>query len=417
MKGLIRKSFRSVAGIIALTVLWGQASMADDIIDLSVPMPSGSLAEYRSSKPLELLSGQEAAELDEAMQSYNSDGNTLLINAAQSYYYYENIDPIAKEIYDVMLAVAQDPVSEGNIGLMMTDMDPESDEYYREFNIAYRAICFDHPELFWLYSGEEAEICYCSEAVNYGGFYLVYIKMTEPFANYEKQMVEFNNASRNFLADINVNTSDYDIVRQIHDKLIDLVNYNDPVAQEISSTLAGQDLAHTAYGCLVADSGGNENYAVCDGYALATEYLLQQCGIETAFIGGRAGETEADAGGHAWNIVKIDGSWYELDSTWDDAGSLEDDLTDGTDEYYYYMEALNDPDYREKLNHFLFLVSTDRIRHFIPGDEYDYITKDQMYQLSLVSESVHIRMNDCTDASDYDSVIMALAPNAMQGYQ
>ena len=230
-------------------------------------------------------------------------------------------------------------------------------------------------------------------------------------------MVEFNNASRNFLADINVNTSDYDIVRQIHDKLIDLVNYNDPVAQEISSTLAGQDLAHTAYGCLVADSGGNENYAVCDGYALATEYLLQQCGIETAFIGGRAGETEADAGGHAWNIVKIDGSWYELDSTWDDAGSLEDDLTDGTDEYYYYMEALNDPDYREKLNHFLFLVSTDRIRHFIPGDEYDYITKDQMYQLSLVSESVHIRMNDCTDASDYDSVIMALAPNAMQGYQ
>ena len=417
MKGLIRKSFRSVAGIIALTVLWGQASMADDTIDLSVPMPSGGLAEYRSSKPLELLSGQEAAELDEAMQSYNSDGNTLLINAAQSYSYYENIDPIAKEIYDVMLAVAQDPVSEGNIGLMMTDMDPESDEYYREFNIAYRAICFDHPELFWLYSGEEAEICYCSEAVNYGGFYLVYIKMTEPFANYEKQMVEFNNASRNFLADINVNTSDYDIVRQIHDKLIDLVNYNDPVAQEISSTLAGQDLAHTAYGCLVADSGGNENYAVCDGYALATEYLLQQCGIETAFIGGRAGETEADAGGHAWNIVKIDGSWYELDSTWDDAGSLEDDLTDGTDEYYYYMEALNDPDYREKLNHFLFLVSTDRIRHFIPGDEYDYITKDQMYQLSLVSESVHIRMNDCTDASDYDSVIMALAPNAMQGYQ
>lgn len=66
----------------------------------------------------------------------------------------------------------------------------------------------------------------------------------------------------------------------------------------------GPDLAHTAYGCLVADSSGNPNYAVCDGYTLAMEYLLQQCGIEAAFIGGMAGFSQADAGGHAWNIVK-----------------------------------------------------------------------------------------------------------------
>lgn len=117
-------------------------------------------------------------------------------------------------------------------------------------------------------------------------------------------MNAFNAAAASFLADINQDASDYEIVRQIHDKLIDLVNYNDPVGDGEVEWERGQDLAHTAYGCLVADSSGNPNYAVCDGYTLAMEYLLQQCGIEAAFIGGMAGSSQADAGGHAWNIVK-----------------------------------------------------------------------------------------------------------------
>lgn len=258
---------------------------------------------------------------------------------------------------------------------------------------------------------------YLSEAVNYGGFYFVYIKMAEPFVNYEKQMQAFNTAAEAFLADVNKNASDYEIVRQIHDKLIALVNYNDPVADGAVALERGQDLAHTAYGCLVTDSSGISNYAVCDGYTLAMEYLLQQCGIEVAFIGGMAGASEAEAGGHAWNIVKIDGVWYEMDSTWDDAGSREDDLTPGTEEYQYFMEALQDPGYREKLDHFLFLVSTDTITHFLPGDEYKYITQDGMYEIQMVQESVHIRLNNSSRGSECDSAIISLAPDAMQSYQ
>ena len=200
---------------------------------------------------------------------------------------------------------------------MMTDIDPTGQDYYYEFNVAYRALCFDHPELFWLYAGQEAEMVYLSEAGNYGGFYFVYIKMAEPFTNYETQMNAFNAAAASFLADINQDASDYEIVRQIHDKLIDLVNYNDPVGDGEVEWDRGQDLAHTAYGCLVADSSGNPNYAVCDGYTLAMEYLLQQCGIEAAFIGGMAGSSQADAGGHAWNIVKIGGAYYHLEATFD----------------------------------------------------------------------------------------------------
>lgn len=380
-------------------------------------MPSGDMAEYRPSKPMEFLSGQDAEELDEIMKNYDPDGDSLLLNKAKSYYYYEKLDSVAKEIYDVMYGVAQDPVNEGNIGFMMTDIDPQSEEYYYEFNIAYRALCFDHPELFWLYSGEEAEMYYLSEAVDYGGFYFVYIKMLEPYTNYEGQMNAFNNAAEEFLADIDQNVSEYEIVRQIHDKLIEKVNYDDPVESNQVTLARGQDLAHTAYGALVADSSGNSCYAVCDGYTLAMEYLLQQCEIEVAFIGGLAGTSEQDAGGHAWNIVKVDGEWYELDSTWDDAGSVEDDLTPGTAEYDYVMEALNDATYREKIDHFLFLVSTDTIRHFVPGEEYTYTTQDQQFDFQMVGESVHIRLNSSNTEAICDAAIISLAPDSMQNYK
>ena len=226
------KEKKGIAGLFLAGVLLanGTAVSAAEVKNLEVNrMPSGDMAEYTPSKPMELLSGQDAAELDAIMQAYNAGGSSLNKNASGSYYYYENLDPVAKEIYDVMLGVAQDPVSEGNIGLMMTDIDPTGQDYYYEFNVAYRALCFDHPELFWLYAGQEAEMVYLSEAVNYGGFYFVYIKMAEPFTNYETQMNAFNAAAASFLADINQDASDYEIVRQIHDKLIDLVNYNDPV--------------------------------------------------------------------------------------------------------------------------------------------------------------------------------------------
>ena len=221
------KEKKGIAGLFLAGVLLanGTAVSAAEVKNLEVNrMPSGDMAEYTPSKPMELLSGQDAAELDAIMQAYNAGGSSLNKNASGSYYYYENLDPVAKEIYDVMLGVAQDPVSEGNIGLMMTDIDPTGQDYYYEFNVAYRALCFDHPELFWLYAGQEAEMVYLSEAVNYGGFYFVYIKMAEPFTNYETQMNAFNAAAASFLADINQDASDYEIVRQIHDKLIDLVN-------------------------------------------------------------------------------------------------------------------------------------------------------------------------------------------------
>lgn len=54
--------------------------------------------------------------------------------------------------------------------------------------------------------------------------------------------------------------------------------------------------------------------AVCSGYAEALMYLLQEVGIECRYV-------HSEKMNHAWNIVKLDGNWYHIDTTWDDPTS------------------------------------------------------------------------------------------------
>ena len=69
------------------------------------------------------------------------------------------------------------------------------------------------------------------------------------------------------------------------------------------------------------DTGGNaysalvERRAVCDGYSGAFTLLAQQFGLEVKKISGVSGPNNAS---HAWNLVKVDGQWYHVDTTWND---------------------------------------------------------------------------------------------------
>ena len=403
-----------------LLLLLPATAVAEQAAPASLPgkivLPTGDMAVRTPPKPMELLSSADVSQLNEYMAGYDGREEELLVNRAESYYYYSCLDPVSREIYDVIYDVARDPVSEGNIGLIMTPIDPQSDEFYDAFGIAIRAVCFDHPELFWLYSAQETDIGFASEAVIQNGFYLVYFLMMEPFENFETEMRAFNQAADAFLADIDTSASEFEIVRQIHDKLIGMVDYNNPVADGRVISFDGQDLAHTAYGALVQDTSGNPHYAVCDGYTLAFEYLLQQCGIESIFIGGEGGSDLEHMGGHAWNMVKVDGVWYEVDSTWNDWGNVENDLAAYMTQDNFLSEALHDPVYRDRLDHFLFLISTEEMSHFVPDERYIYTSAKFGISDSLVEESVHVRLTTGEDSSMPDPKVISLAPVAMQAY-
>ena len=102
----------------------------------------------------------------------------------------------------------------------------------------------------------------------------------------------------------NDSMSDYEKEVAIHDYIVNNTSYDaDNLA---TNTLP--DYAYTAYGVLV------KKKAVCEGYSEATKLLCNLAGIECEIVRG----SSSDYNLHAWNIVKIDGDWYMLDTTYDD---------------------------------------------------------------------------------------------------
>lgn len=91
--------------------------------------------------------------------------------------------------------------------------------------------------------------------------------------------------------------SEYDQVKAFHDWLVNHTEYD----------LTFSDSSYDAAGPLLYGR------AVCDGYSKALDLLCYFSGIECLRING-----ESNGGGHAWNKVKIDGQWYNIDVTWDD---------------------------------------------------------------------------------------------------
>lgn len=60
----------------------------------------------------------------------------------------------------------------------------------------------------------------------------------------------------------------------------------------------------TAYGCIV------NGKAQCAGYADAFLQTAKACGLNVRYV-------RSDT--HAWNVIELDGDWYHVDPTWEDA--------------------------------------------------------------------------------------------------
>ena len=102
--------------------------------------------------------------------------------------------------------------------------------------------------------------------------------------------------------------SDYEKIAAIDQYLCDTVYY--PAEPFIA-------IDHTPYGALI------DGRAVCDGYARSAKILCDLCELDCLFVVGYCGNDPVN-GGHAWNLVSIDGKWYQLDITWNDTGESKD---------------------------------------------------------------------------------------------
>lgn len=216
--------------------------------------------------------------------------------------------------------------------------------------------------------------------------------------DYAEEQRRLEESAEKLLRKADLTGSDAEIALQLHDILIENAWYN--------GTAGPDDYAHTAYGALVENSSGIPGGALCDGYSLAYEYLLQRAGVTCTMVCGYAGSSQDDLQKHAWNLVRLGEDWYEVDPTWDD---LELEISPSSEGYDLFLEAISDRDYMAKLHHYMFNRTTEQMRSFTPGDEYTY-TSDSGW-VSLLQPSVHIRFTpqDSEVTRDY---VTPLAPDA-----
>ena len=114
-------------------------------------------------------------------------------------------------------------------------------------------------------------------------------------------------------SDISPGWSDYEKVRWVHDYICDTVAYDTVHKHQPGSN----HIQSTAYGALYYHT------ALCQGYAVLAYRLLKELGVDVRIITGdcnASGKIEK----HAWNIVKVDGLYYNMDVTLDDQdGSMD----------------------------------------------------------------------------------------------
>lgn len=133
----------------------------------------------------------------------------------------------------------------------------------------------------------------------------------------EKQLNAKIKSVMNSLKIDRMNT-EYEIIRAVYDYVTSNVEYDYAMLNEIEY-YENEDLALTnsqlttfsAYKALI------HGKAICQGYANLMYRMLREAGLSVRFIGGTSRGV-----GHAWNIARINGKYYNLDSTWDEGADI-----------------------------------------------------------------------------------------------
>lgn len=132
--------------------------------------------------------------------------------------------------------------------------------------------------------------------------------------------------------------SAYDRELALHDWMLEWAEY-DPGA--LSSGAVGEPIPHNdnPYGFLLGKRG------ICLGYASTFQLFMDLTGIECITVHGTSHQNTSE---HAWNLVKLDGEWYAVDTTWDDpVTSMPFPLPDETTHMYFNVTS----DYLRKHDH------------------------------------------------------------------
>ena len=183
--------------------------------------------------------------------------------------------------------------------LGLKKMEPKIGLYGGDFDSVSRIsqlVLADHPEIFW-FAGA-GQVTQKGSQLFFSPFYT----MSEGVKNSRQKQLE--QAAKSFKRSVRGRKTSYDRLEAAFTWLVKNTTYVDgaPDNQNICSVF----LNHKS---------------VCAGYAKSLQYLLQSVGIECLYVWGDV----IGKGRHGWNIVNLDGAYYQTDVTLGDRS-----FSDGT---------------------------------------------------------------------------------------
>lgn len=252
-------------------------------------------------------------------------------------FYYNQLDQYGKILYDELynnkdkLKSGTFVAEYGNKFDNLLKQENGEDVLNKALDSAMNSLVLDNPELFYiditkmyLLTNITTRILSTTYEVSISGNGDSYLE--EGFNSEEEVDVAISNIE-NIKNEIISNTSGntVDKIRYVHNYLIDTVEY------DVNAGTGIRDI----YGALINQK------AVCEGYAKAFKYIMDELEIPCILVCGTATNSVGVTENHAWNYVQIDGVWYAVDVTWDDPvirGELLGDLPDDI-RYGYFLNG------------------------------------------------------------------------------
>ena len=270
-----------------------------------------------------------------SIEKSNSNANTDYSNVQVDKYFYNQLDEKSRIIYRAFES-NKEQMKTGTyqieLGTSFSDILSQSNgqeklgEYYQS---AIEAYTYDNPEIFYL---SPKKMYLNIETTTRGGTstYNVYINSGNE-ANYLVEEFNSKQAIDEAIAQIeqvknqiiqNKTGNTYEDIKMVHDYLVDTISYD--------SSLSKQNI-YNIYGALV------NRECVCEGYARAFKYLLDELDIPCVMVIGTATNSHGETENHAWNYVQLNGNWYAVDSTWDDPVVIGGGMASAESRYKYFL--------------------------------------------------------------------------------
>ena len=239
----------------------------------------------------EELAEEQAEELDGQLGA-GATGDVYDFSA-EFYPYYHMLNAQMQHLYRQIYANAME---------LQETFAPVEQVNTAQLKNVFEAVYNDHPELFWLDTG------YSCKYRQGGACVEITLSYNRTAKKLDQAKQEFDMAAQKMVDGAKNYGTDTAKEMYVHDELIQKASYS------LSSAMN-----QSAYSALVTGD------TVCAGYSRAFQYVMQRLGIPCYYCTGYSGED------HAWNIIKIDGSYYNVDVTWDDTDPSTYDYFNKTD--------------------------------------------------------------------------------------